>query len=172
MVFGVHRRARIVCVLTGRKSAAMLKRATRRAPRRAAGGGLSGDRGEELGGWTSSGGQEVVAVEHFVCGDRVDLDGRRAEVEDRDAVLPTRTAAHPDDETRRLRDDGRDVPTVVVVPAPAAGHLLEVTDQLIDPAHTFREYALPVPFRGRRWRRERMTVTRVSRRKAGFPRVR
>jgi len=80
-------------------------------------------------------GQKIVAIEDFVGGDRIDFDGRRAEVEDRDAVLSTRTAAEPDDETRRLGHDRRDVTTVVVLAAAAAGHLLEVTDQLIDPAH-------------------------------------
>ena len=80
-------------------------------------------------------GQKIVAVEHFVGGDRVDFDRRRAEVEDRDAVLSARPAAKPDDETRRLGHDRRDVTTVVVLAAAAAGHLLEVTDQLIDPAH-------------------------------------
>ena len=50
-----------------------------------------------------------MAVEHFVGGDRVDLDRRRAEVEDGDAVLSTRTAAEPDDETRWFGHDRRDI---------------------------------------------------------------
>src|SRR5437773_8754739 len=96
---------------------------------------LRHERGEELGRRTRRVGQKIVAIEHFVGGDRVDLDGRGAEVEDRDAILSARTAAKPDDETRRLGHDRRDVTTVVVLAAPATGHLLEMTDQLIDPAH-------------------------------------
>jgi hypothetical protein len=76
-----------------------------------------------------------VAVEHFVGGDRLYLDRRPAEVKDRDAVLSARTAAEPNDETRRLSHDRRDVTTVVVLAAPAARHLFEMTDQLIDPTH-------------------------------------
>ena len=76
-----------------------------------------------------------MAVEHLVGGDRFDVRRGRAEVEDRDAILAARTAAKPDDETRRLGHDRRDVTTAVVLAAPAAGHLLEMTDQLIDPAH-------------------------------------
>ena len=108
---------------------------------------LRGDRGEELGRGTRLARQEIVAIQHFVRRDRVDLDGCRAEVEDRDAILAARTAAESDDQTRRLGHDRGDVSTVVVLPAPAAGHLLEVTDQLIDPAHVSRirtSYALPL----------------------------
>src|SRR2546430_16913440 len=83
---------------------------------------LRRERGEELGRRTRSVGEKIVAVEHFVGGDRVDLDRRRAEVEDRDAVLSARTAAEPDDETRRLGHDRRGVTTVGVAAAAAAGH--------------------------------------------------
>jgi hypothetical protein len=79
-----------------------------------------------------------VAVEDLVDRDRFDLDGRRAEIEDRDAILSARSAAEPDDETRRLGHDRRDVTAVVVLAAAAARHLLEVMDQLIDPAHASR----------------------------------
>src|SRR6266480_7593268 len=91
---------------------------------------LRRERGEELGRRTRIVRQKIVAVEHFVGGDRVDLDRRRAEVEDRDAVLSAGPAAKPDDETRRLGHNRCDVTTVVVLAAAAAGHLLEVTDQL------------------------------------------
>ena len=76
-----------------------------------------------------------MTVEHLVRGDRGDLDGRRSEVEDRDPILATRTAAEPNDETGRLGHDGRDVTTVVVLAAAAARDLLEMADELIDPTH-------------------------------------
>ena len=112
--------------------------ARRNAPHGAPRKPLRRDRGEELGRGTRGAGEEVVAVEHLVGGDRFDLDGRRAEVEDREAILSARSAAKSDDETRRLGHHRRDVTTVVVLAAAAARHLLEVTDQLIDPAHASR----------------------------------
>ena len=78
-----------------------------------------------------------MAVEHLVGRDRFDLDGRPAEIQDRDAILSARAAAEPDDEARRLCHDRRDITTVVVLAAAAACHLFEVTDQLIDPAHAY-----------------------------------
>ena len=91
--------------------------------------------GEKLGRGTRGASQEIVAVEHLVGRDRLDLDGRPAEIQDRDAILPARTAAEPDDETRGLCHDRRDIAAVVILAAAAACHLLEMTDQLIDPAH-------------------------------------
>jgi hypothetical protein len=91
--------------------------------------------GEEFGRGTSGAGQEIVAVEHLVDRDRFDLDRRRAEVKDRDAILTAGTAAEPDDQTRRLGHDRGDITAVVVLAASAAGHLLEMTDQLVDPTH-------------------------------------
>ena len=105
---------------------------------------LSGDGGEELGWGTRRAGQKVVAVEDLVGRDGVDLDGRSGEIQDRDSILSARAAAEFDDETRRLGHDGRDIATVVVVAAAAARHLLEMTDQLVDPAHA-KEYAVLVP---------------------------
>ena len=96
---------------------------------------LRRDGGEELGRRTRGARQEIVAVEDFVGGDRVDVDRRPREIQDRDPVLSARTAAEPDDETRRLGHDRGDVTTAVVLAAAAARHLLEMTDQLIDPAH-------------------------------------
>jgi hypothetical protein len=106
----------------------------RRAAHRLA---LRREDGEELGRGTRGASQEIVAVEHLVGRDRFDLDGRPAEIQDRDAILSARTAAEPDDETRRLGHDRRDVTTVVVLAAAAACHLFEMTDQLIDPAHAY-----------------------------------
>ena len=96
---------------------------------------LRRDRGEELGRRTRGAGEKIVAVEHFVGRDRFDLDGCNPEVQDRDAILSARAATEPDDETRRLGHHCRDVTTAVVLPAAAAGDLLKMTDQLIDPAH-------------------------------------
>jgi len=76
-----------------------------------------------------------VAVEDLVDRDRVDLERRHTEIKDRDPILAAGTTAEPDDETRRLGHHRRDVATVVVLTAPAAGHLLEMTYQLIDPTH-------------------------------------
>jgi len=96
---------------------------------------LRRDSGEQLGRRTRTGCQEIVAVEHVVDRDRVDVERWRAEIKDRDPILAAGTAAEPNDETRGLGHDRRDVATAVVLTAPAAGHLLEMTDQLIDPTH-------------------------------------
>jgi hypothetical protein len=76
-----------------------------------------------------------VTVENVVDRDRIDLDRGGSEIEDRDPVLAAAPAPEPDDETRGLGHDRRDVAAVVVLATAAAGHLLEMTDQLVDPAH-------------------------------------
>src|SRR5205807_9839507 len=119
----------LVWVRTGRKSEPISARVGARRGR------LRREGGEELCGGSRGASQEIVAVEHLVRGDRGDLDGRRSEVEDRDPILATRTAAEPNDETGRLGHDGRDVTTVVVLAAAAARDLLEMADELIDPTH-------------------------------------
>ena len=106
---------------------------------------LRRDSGEQLGRRTRAGRQEVVAVEHVVDGDRIDLDRWRAEIKDCDSILAARTAAEPNDQTRRLGHHRGDVASAVVLTAATTSHLLEMTDQLIDPTHAPVEYALLVP---------------------------
>lgn len=79
-----------------------------------------------------------MAIEDVVDGDRIDLDGRSAEVEDRDPILAALAAAQPNDEPGRFGHDRGDIASVVVLAAAAARHLLEMSDQLIDPAHNTR----------------------------------
>src|SRR5712692_3273915 len=102
--------------------------------------------------------EDVVCVEHVIGGDRLGAHLGRPGLAEGQAILPARAAAKPHEEPRGLRHDGRDVASAIVLAAPVAGDLLEMADELIDPAHrpdrrigclfslvTPRAYALPVP---------------------------
>ena len=92
-------RARVTACRTMKPRSPRCSLARRNARRGAPLRTLRRDRGEELGWRTGGAGQKIVAVEHFVRGDRFDFDGCCAEVEDRDAILSARAATEPDDET-------------------------------------------------------------------------
>src|SRR2546428_13683654 len=119
---------------------------------------LEGEGGKELHRRMLRMREEVVCVEHVIGGDRLGGRLRRAELEDGQALLPARAAAEPPDQPRGFRHDGRDVASAVVLTALIAGDLLEVADELVDPAHgpdrriecrvslaTSRAYALLMP---------------------------